>query len=97
MKKLCFVFAVMALSVSGANAACSEKTKTYVSCKQKYYYDSLIGGTGKTCYRCPRFDDATSADKNTKGVTACYLPAGTTGSDSTGTFEYTADCYYRTN
>lgn len=93
MKKLCFVFAVMALSASGANAACSENIKTYVSCKPGYYYDSSLL---KTCTRCPASGGVygTSADKNIDGVTSCYLPAGTTGSDDTGTFKYTADCYY---
>jgi hypothetical protein len=27
-------------------------------------------------------------------ITSCYLPSGTTGTDTSGTYTYTADCYY---
>lgn len=95
MKKYFFACVAMTL-VSGADAATCAVTasKHYMSCKSGYYNDSLLVGTGKTCNPCPQFDDATSADKNIDGVTSCYLPAGTTGSDSTGTFEYTSPCPY---
>ena len=69
-----------------ANAACTATTKTYTSCKPGYYL------SGVACHSCP--SGGTSADKNTGGVTVCYLPSGTTGSDSTGSYTYTANCYY---
>lgn len=103
MKKYFFVCAVMAL-VSGADAATTctvTASGSYMSCKSGYYYDKVfVTDTEKKCYLCPLFKPSVygeSVNKNTEGVTSCYLPAGTTGSDSTGTFKYTAPCYYRTN
>lgn len=102
MKKLCFMFVVMTLSVSGANAAttCSEGSKLYESCKPGYYYGGE-DGLSQSCDSCPSVKlsasvqgRGTSVDKNTGGKTSCYLPAGTELSDDTGTFKYTADCYY---
>lgn len=98
MKKLCFACAIALLGVSRVNAACTENSavKEYTSCKPGYYYDSSLLGT--SCTRCPALDGTdirgTTVDKNTGGVTSCYLPAGTTGSDDTGTFKYASDCPY---
>ena len=98
MKKVFFVCVAMTL-VSGADAATCAVTasKHYMSCKPGYYYGSLLEGGEKTCTRCPRFKTGvygTSVDKNTGDETSCYVPSGTTGSDDTGTFEYTFSCYY---
>ena len=86
MRRSIIIPLVGAFVCGAANAACTATTKTYTSCKPGYY---LSGGT---CQSCP--SGGTSADKNTGGVTACYLPSGTTGSDSTGSYTYTANCYY---
>ena len=43
------------------------------------------------CAPCP--SPGTSAAGSTS-QSDCYIPAGTTGSDSTGTYKYTANCYY---
>ena len=86
MRKTIIIPLVGAFVCGAANAACTATTKTYTSCKPGYY---LSGGA---CQSCP--SGGTSADKNTGGVTSCYLPSGTTGSDSTGSYTYTANCYY---
>ncbi len=86
MRKTIIIPLVGAFVCGAANAACTATTKTYTSCKPGYYL------SGVACQSCP--NGGTSADKNTGGVTACYLPSGTTGSDSTGSYTYTANCYY---
>ena len=71
-----------------ANATCSGGTALF-SCNAGYYRN------GTSCSRCPSSGGVygTSAAGSTK-ITDCYLPASTTGSDSTGTFTYTSNCYY---
>ena len=86
MRKTIIIPLVGAFVCGAANAACTATTKTYTSCKPGYYL------SGVACQSCP--SGGTSADKNTGGVTSCYLPSGTTGSDSTGSYTYTANCYY---
>jgi len=74
-------------SSHNAHAACVA-IKTYTACNAGYYLQTLTD----SCLSCP--DSGVSADDNTGGITDCYLPSGTTGSDTTGTYEYTNDCYY---
>lgn len=90
MKKIFIICTFIVLSVGHAQGACEATTKTYTSCKPGYYLSS------GTCMRCPSSGGAygTSADRNTGGITECYLPSGTTGSDSSGSFTYTGNCYY---
>lgn len=51
------------------------------------------GSYGKRglCTLCP--EPGTSAAASTV-ITDCYVPAGTGGTDTTGKWEYTADCHY---
>lgn len=62
-------------------------------CAAGYYGNakgtSVYNLTG--CNQCP--SGGTSAAGATV-ITGCYLPSGTTGSDSTGTYTYTSNCYY---
>ena len=44
------------------------------------------------CMACP--GGGKSAENSQFGITDCYIPAGTMGSDETGTFTYSANCYY---
>lgn len=89
MKKI-FVLLAIIVPMFNANADCRVTTKTYTACKPGYYL------SGASCVRCPSSGGVygTTADNNTGGITSCYLPSGTTGSDTTGNFTYTGNCYY---
>lgn len=65
------------------------------TCKQGYYNKN--GAYTQSCTKCP--DGGTTAANDysgmTRTITACYLPDGSTGSDTTGTFIITGEnCYY---
>ena len=82
---LIFPIFLCSLLIGNAYAACVAGAKTYTSCNAGYY---LSGGL---CLTCP--SGGTSAAGATS-ITSCYLPSGTTGSDSTGSYTYTSNCYY---
>ncbi|MBD5388982.1 hypothetical protein HDR63_01875 [bacterium] len=63
-------------------------TYTY-RCAAGYY--GSPGGSASGCSRCP--DGGTSAVGSTS-VTSCYMPAGSTFSDTTGNGDYTDKCSY---
>ena len=69
-----------------------DKTYSY-RCASGYYGSSLDGVSG--CTRCPSSGGiyGSSAAGSTE-ITACYIPANTQLSDTTGTFIYSDDCYY---
>ena len=85
MKKIC-LFIILSVMSSNAWAACVENPLTYTSCKPGYYL------SGTLCVVCP--DGGMSADKNKNGIGECYLPTGSSFSDSTGSGTYTSNCYY---
>lgn len=85
MKKLLFPI-IMVCVVNNVYAACSATTKTYTACNAGYY---LLAGN---CNACPF--GGTSVANNTGTIVSCYLPSGTSGSDLTGTYIYTSNCYY---
>lgn len=87
---LFMVCACVVMCIGGARAACTETTKTYTSCKSGYYLSS-----GK-CVRCPSSGGVygTTKDKNTGGITSCYIPSGNSFSDTTGSGVFTGNCYY---
>ncbi|HIS71272.1 MAG TPA: hypothetical protein IAD02_04800 [Candidatus Enterousia intestinigallinarum] len=86
MLKRFFIFFCICAVCNAANAACTATTKTYTACKPGYY---LNGGT---CASCP--SPGTTPDRNTGTITSCYLPSGTSCSDTSGTCSYTSNCYY---
>lgn len=63
-------------------------------CAAGYYGKTINGTTG--CQRCPQFNRVygTSIAGNNDIITKCYMPANTSMWDNTGTYIYTADCYY---
>lgn len=68
------------------------------SCKRTYSYKCAAGyyGLPKSslmgqCTECP--GNGTSAVGSTS-ITSCYLPSGTSCSDTSGTCTYTSNCYY---
>ena len=62
-------------------------------CSSGYY---LATTSSKQCTRCPSQNGiyGTSVSNNTGNITSCYIPTGTNGSDTTGTFTYTGKSYY---
>ena len=86
IKKFMLFLVFLVVPIYGAYPACEATTKVYTACKAGYYLN------GVTCYPC--VGGGTSKDKNSSGLSACYLPAGTVDSDISGTFTYTEDCYY---
>ena len=85
----------------GANSyvECEETAECVGSlCVRGTNYRCVAGAYGNpsasnktACAPCP--SPGTSAAGSTS-QSDCYIPAGTTGSDSTGTYKYTANCYY---
>lgn len=66
-----------------ANSTCTSATS--FRCNAGYYKNE------DSCTACP--NGGTSAAGATS-ITSCYLPSGTTGTDSSGTYTYTLNCYY---
>lgn len=77
-----------ATSSSGTNLVRCRKTTTY-KCEAGYYGNPRT--SSGTCTKCP--SPGTSAEGSTS-QSDCYIPAGTTGSDSSGTYKYVSDCHY---
>ncbi len=80
------------------NRSCSDSTtcstQIVYRCATGYYGTSTNGTSG--CTRCLSSGGVygTSIAGNNAAITKCYLPSGTSFSDSSGSGEYTADCYY---
>lgn len=95
-RNIIFIIGIILMASQNANALCVSAGKSYTACKPGYYLTEtteLISQTTLgTCISCP--ESGTSADENSDDITSCYLPSGTTGSDITGSYEYTNDCYY---
>ena len=79
-----------------ASCDCGECTKTTAyRCAAGYYGTSTNGSTG--CTICPTSGGVggQSVAGSNSAITSCYIPANTTLSDSTGTYQYTSNCYYK--
>lgn len=76
-----------------AYASCTSSLPTY-SCEQGYYGRPTSSLSG--CTRCPSSGGVygTTASSGATDITECYIPSGTSGSDSSGSFTYTGNCYY---
>ena len=70
-------------------------SKTSYKCAVGYYGTPTIGN--QKCTRCPSSGGivGTTAASGSTAITDCYLPSGSSDSDSTGSFTYTTNCYYR--
>lgn len=88
----------------GSISKCWQST-TYTSCNAGYYksgsscnacqkgtYKSSAG-TATSCTSCT--SPGTTASTGSTSSSDCYIPSGTTGSDSTGTYKYTSNCYWK--
>lgn len=65
---------------------CTTGSKTTYHCAPNYY------GTGKSCSPCP---NGGASPENTTSITGCYLPSGSTFTDSIGTYKCNGAAYYR--
>ena len=108
MKKVFILFCVIA-TPGMALGECTATT-TYTSCNPGYRYNSLLkscalcqqgyykAGTGTAaCSRCPSPDGVVYGTTDSTGSTSktdCFIPADTDISDTTGTYQFTGDCYY---
>lgn len=71
------------------NSNCEKKLE--YRCSAGYYGSSTNGTTG--CTACP--NGGTSVAGSNTSITSCYLPTGTKFSDTSGSGEYTENCYYK--
>ncbi|MBE6461315.1 MAG: hypothetical protein E7006_00530 [Alphaproteobacteria bacterium] len=60
-----------------------------VTCKKNYY--AVSGSANTICNACP--DNTVTASTGATSVAQCYIPAGTTFSDTSGNGKYVTDCY----
>ena len=51
-------------------------------------------GTYKTSSGCESCPSPGTSPSGSTSISSCYIPLGTTGSDGSGTYKYTANCYY---
>lgn len=68
------------------------QTTINYGCKASHYATQSISTSAISCTACP------SGGKSATGnvaITGCYKPSGATGTDTTGTYKYTANCYYK--
>ena len=74
-----------------SNASCTGGNNSTFVCNQGYYKN------GSKCERCPASGGVygTTASAGSTSITSCYLPSGTSFSDSTGSGTYTGNCYYK--
>lgn len=71
------------------------EVKPEYRCAKNWYGSSTNGISG--CNRCPLFSGGVygeTASAGTSSVSQCYVPANKTYTDSTGTFEFTRNCFY---
>lgn len=69
-----------------SNATCAGGNGSTFVCAKGYYK------SGSSCADCP--NNGTTSGTGATSISSCYIPRGTTGSDSTGTFKYVGNCYY---
>ena len=67
---------------------CFNETTKY-RCAAGYWGNPSNNVSG--CTKCTSPGTSTAGSTS---ITRCYVPSGTTGSDSTGTFTYTSKCYW---
>lgn len=62
-------------------------------CAPNYYGKTTDGESG--CSPCPSSGTVSGrSDGGAESITECYIPSGSTGTDSSGSFTYTSKCYY---
>jgi len=77
-------------SCLNADAGCA--LEQCYACAPGYYGNTTNGVSG--CSACPTGGTALVWNVGGFNIEDCYLPAGTSAQDSTGTYTVTDDCYY---
>lgn len=86
-----------------ASSACVNnlcQTTTTARCQKGYYGTATLNNLKTSCSGCTACPSSGGVSGTTSGpgataITECYIPAGTKSGDSTGSFEYTGNCYYK--
>ena len=85
---------------SRTTATCTDRCSNTCSKETEYrciagYYGSP-GNTTSGCYKCPTSGglEGTSTLGFNETIEDCYFPANTPVDDSTGTYKFTASCFY---
>lgn len=73
-------------TICPSNATCSGGNNSTFVCNKGYYKN------GTSCTACP--SSGTTSTTGATAITQCYIPTGTSFSDSTGSGTYTGNCYY---
>ncbi len=78
-----------------ATCNCGECVKgAEYRCAAGYYGSPKTAGTG--CTKCPSSGGvAGQSAAGSTTITSCYIPSGSSFSDSTGSGTYTGNCYYK--
>ncbi|MDE6481257.1 MAG: hypothetical protein K2L25_00315 [Alphaproteobacteria bacterium] len=88
---VCMPVAAAAIDLPVVKQSCKEDYKKYTRCKVGYYLEN------ESCKRCPSSGGVygTTVNHNAGDITSCYIPSGTTFSDTSGNGVYEGDCYYK--
>lgn len=86
-----------------ASTGCVNNACTFditARCQKGYYGTAKLNNLKTSCSGCTACPSSGGVAGTTSGpgataITECYIPAGTKSSDSTGSFEYTGNCYYK--
>ena len=79
-------------SVSDGNYSCTSSTTTEYGCAAGYY-KSAGSGSSMTCTACP--SGGTSVDGNSSGIGACCMAAGSSFTDTKGTYTCSGQACYQ--
>ena len=71
-----------------------------MSCRRCSAGTYANAGVGQSCQTCPKQETIAgmtsgSDDSNYDSITDCYIPSGSTFTDTTGTYQYPDNCYYK--
>ena len=78
---------------TGYEKRCNSSYQCEYRCAAGYYGSTLNGTSG--CTVCPVVMGGRTSDPGSNRlITDCYIPSGTSFSDTTGSGTYTSDCHY---
>lgn len=81
-------------TATSSGYTCNVSTSTEYGCAVGYYQSSGTGAS-MTCTRCPSSGGVYGTNAiGTTAITSCYIPSGTSFSETTGSGSYTGNCYY---